>query len=360
MNASHQPQSGPLSTVIVGSLPKPGWLAGASGLFAPWHVDDEHLAEAQDDAVRLALADQHEAGLDIVTDGEQRRRHYIWGFLEGLGGIDTENLGQKRARGGRYTESTSVARITGAVEWSRPVIAEGIELARRHTDRPLKVTLPGPMTVIDSTLDEHYGSGDAQLAMHFAEIINREARALVDAGVDIVQFDEPTFNIYTDAVQEWGMEALERAADGVAAKTAVHICYGYGVPHVLQWKTQNTDWGHYEVTLPLLAQSSIDMVSVEIAASGVAPEVLAAAAGMDVMAGVIDVGTEEVETPEVVAERIERLMPYVPAEHLYPSTDCGMVPRSRAASQAKMRALAEGARLVRARLASSATGAPSA
>ncbi len=340
-----------LQTVIVGSLPKPGWLASTTGLFAPWLVGDEHLSEAQDDAVRLALDDQHDAGLDIVTDGEQRRRHYIWGFLDGLSGIDMERLGTKRARGGRYSESTSVARIEGAVEWSGPVLLDGIEFTRRHTNQPLKVTLPGPMTVVDSTLDEHYGWTDAQLAMHFADIINREARALVDAGVDIIQFDEPTFNIYLDEVNDWGMDALERAADGITVKTAVHICYGYGVPGVLKWKTQNTDWGHYGVTLPLLAKSSIDMVSIELAASGVAPEVLSAAEGLDVMAGVIDVGTEEVESPEVVAERIEQLLPFVPAERLFPSTDCGMVPRSRAASQAKMSALAAGADLARSRLA---------
>jgi 5-methyltetrahydropteroyltriglutamate--homocysteine methyltransferase len=342
--------SEPLQTVIVGSLPKPGWLASANGLFAPWRVLEQFLGEAQDDAVRLALDGQHEAGLDIVTDGEQRRRHYIWGFLEGLSGIDMERLGQKRARGGRYSDSTSVARIEGAVEWSKPVLADGIEFTRRHTDRPLKVTLPGPMTIVDSTLDEHYGWNEAQLAMHFADIVNREARALADAGVDIIQFDEPTFNIYVDEVKDWGMEALERAADGITVKTAVHICYGYGVPGVLQWKNQNTEWSHYEATLPLLAASSIDMVSVELAASGVDPAVLAGAAGMDVMAGVIDVGTEEAESPETVAERIERLLPYVPADRLYPSTDCGMVPRSREASQAKMHALVAGAELARSRI----------
>jgi 5-methyltetrahydropteroyltriglutamate--homocysteine methyltransferase len=340
-----------LQTTITGSLPKPGWLADPGTLRAPWRVPADALPEAQADAERLALGAQHAAGLDIVSDGEQRRQHYIWGFIEGLTGIDLEQQGEKRARGGRYAERTAAPRIVGEVRWTGPVLAEGVRAARTQTDRPLKITLPGPMTVVDSTLDEHYGESEQALAMRFADILNHEARALVEAGADIVQFDEPTFNIYTDEVEAWGIEALSRAADGVRARTAVHICYGYGTPGVLNWKTQNQDWGHYGVTLPLLAQSSIDMISVECAASGVDPALLALAGGKDLMVGVIDVGTEEVETPEQVAERIERVLPYVAPEHLFPCTDCGMVPRSREAAAGKMRALAEGAALVRERLA---------
>lgn len=337
-----------LETTIVGSLPKPSWLADPSApLRAPWRFSGLALREAQDDAVRLALLDQEEAGLDIVCDAEQRRRHYIWGFLEGLTNIDTEELGSKRARGGRYSESTAVARITGEVSRPAPVFLDALQYARARTDLALKVTLPGPMTIWDSTLDEHYGWDEKKLAMHFAELVNAEALALQDAGADVIQFDEPTFNIYTEKVGEWGIEVLERAMQGITVKKGVHICYGYGTDAVLAWKTQNTDWGHYGVTLPLLAQSSIDQVSVECAASGVDVSVLAALQGKDVLLGVIDVGTEAVETPEQVAERIRAALPYVSPEHLFPSTDCGMVPRSRAAAIGKMRALAEGAAIVR-------------
>lgn len=336
-----------LSITIVGSLPKPGWLAEPNVLFAPWRIEGEALREGQDDAVRLALADQEAAGIDIITDGEQRRRHYIWGLLAGLTGIDTEHLGSKLARGGRYTQQTAVARIVGEVTRPGPVLVDALRFARANTERRLKVTLPGPMTIVDSLLDEHYGADEQTLAMRFAALLNAEARALAEAGADVVQFDEPCFNIYLDKVQAWGIEALERCIDGVAARRAVHICYGYGVPGVLAWKSQNREWGHYGVTLPLLARSSIDQVSVECAASGVDVSVLATLEGKDVIVGVIDVGTEAVESPEVVAERIRRVLPYVPPDRLYPCTDCGLVPRSRQAAQGKLRSLAAGAAIVR-------------
>jgi 5-methyltetrahydropteroyltriglutamate--homocysteine methyltransferase len=339
-----------LQTTITGSLPKPTWLADPNVLFAPWRVAPERLAEAQEDAVRLVLADQAAAGIDIVTDGEQRRRHYIWGFLQGLTGIDTERLGKKLARGGRYGGETAVARIVGEVTRPAAVLADAVRFARSLTKRPLKVTLPGPMTTVDSLLDEHYREDEAELAGRFAAILNAEARDLASAGATVIQFDEPCFNIYVDKVRAWGIETLERCLEGVNATTAVHICYGYGVPRVLAWKKSNQKWGEYAQTLPLLAASRIDQVSVECAASGVDPSVLTTLAGKDVMVGVIDVGTEEVESPEVVASRIERVLPYVPPDRLYPCTDCGMVPRSRAAARGKMAALAAGAALVRKKL----------
>jgi len=341
------PSSFPLlEPSIVGSLPKPAWLAQPNVLRAPWRLAGGELREAQDDAVRLALLDQEEAGLGVVCDGEIRRRHYIWGFLDGLTGTDTERLTKKRARGGRYSELTEVARLTGPVRRESPIFVDACRFARAHTTKPLKVTLPGPMTVADSVADE---AGDADfktLAMRFAEMLNREARDLVDAGADVVQFDEPCFNIYLDEVTAWGIETLEQAMDGVRARKAVHICYGYGTPTVLAWKSANTDWGHYGVTLPLLARSGVDQVSVECAASGVDVAVLGELRGKDVLLGVVDVGTEDVETPDVVADRIRRALPYVAPERLKPCTDCGLVPRSRAAALGKMRALAEGAALV--------------
>jgi 5-methyltetrahydropteroyltriglutamate--homocysteine methyltransferase len=239
-----------------------------------------------------------------------------------------------------------VARLTGPVRREAPIFVDGCRFARAHTSRRLKVTLPGPMTVADSVADEVSDTDFKTLAMRFAEILNREARDLVDAGADVVQFDEPCFNIYLDEVVDWGIETLEQAMDGVRAQKAVHICYGYGTPAVLAWKTKNTDWGHYGVTLPLLARSAVDQVSVECAASGVDVAVLGELRGKDVLLGVVDVGTEDVESAETVAERIRRALPYVAPGHLKPCTDCGLVPRSRESSMGKMRALAAGAALV--------------
>jgi 5-methyltetrahydropteroyltriglutamate--homocysteine methyltransferase len=338
-----------LKTTITGSLPKPSWLADPTyQLFAPWLVPPERMAEAQDDAVRLALADQEAAGVDIVTDGEQRRRHYIWGFVEELTGIDTQTLGRKTTRGARYTsQPINVARIVGDIIRPQPILVPALRFAKAHTQRPVKVTLPGPMTTVDTLLDEYYGEDEASLAMRFAALLNAEARDLAAAGADIIQFDEPCFNIYVDKVGAWGISALERCLEGVATTTAVHICYGYGLPGVLAWKTQNRDWGHYGITLPLLAQSHIDQVSVECAASGVDVSVLEALAGKDIMLGVIDVGTDAVESPATVAARIRKALPYVDAAHLYPCTDCGLVPRPRAVARAKLRALVQGTAMVR-------------
>jgi 5-methyltetrahydropteroyltriglutamate--homocysteine methyltransferase len=337
-----------LRTTIAGSLPKPSWLANPSfQLFAPWVIPPDRLREAQDDAVRLALAEQEEAGIDIVTDGEQRRRHYIWGFLEGLTGTDTETPGKKRTRGGRYASEQDVARIVGEVTRPGPVMVEALRFAKAHTRRPVKVTLPGPVTIVDSVLDEYYRCDEKSLAMRVAALLNAEARDLAAAGADVIQLDEPCFNIYLDKVRDWGIGALEVAIEGVSCTTAVHICYSYGIPRVLAWKKQNTDWGQYAVTLPLLARTRIGQISVECAASGVDVAVLAEASGKDVLLGVIDVGTEEVESPEQVAARIRKALPYVSPERLFPCTDCGLVPRSRQAARGKLKALVEGARLVR-------------
>jgi 5-methyltetrahydropteroyltriglutamate--homocysteine methyltransferase len=338
-----------LESGITGSLPKPKWLSDPSAqLRADWMVADDALGEAHDDAVRLAIADQVSAGLDIVTDGEQRRRHYIWGFLEALEGVDAHKLGKKQTRGARYTtELQNVARVVGDVRRSGPIFVDALKFAKAHSDRPVKVTLPGPMTIVDSVVDEHYGDALPDLAARFADILNAEARALADAGADIVQFDEPAFNVDTDAVAEWGIATLERAARGVATQRAVHICYGYGVPQVIAWKNQNQDWGHYGHTLPLLNESSIDQVSVECAASGVDVSVIQHLSNKRVMLGVISVSTDEVETPELVAGRIRAGLEFCDAERLMPCTDCGLVPRPRAVAQAKMAALAAGTALVR-------------
>lgn len=337
-----------LQTMIVGSLPRPAWLAEPT-MYAQWRLAGDTLAEGQDDAVLLAIADQHQAGLKIVTDGEQRRRHYIWGFCEELDGIDYSRLVKIQTRGNRYGILVDAARVTGPLRRARSTMVSALRFLKHHTDRPVKVTLPGPMTTADTLADEYYGSRQA-LAMDLARLLNEEACELAENGCDIVQFDEPCFNIYLDEVEQWGISALERAAQNVRAKTAVHICYGYGVGPVLQWKSKNTDWTHYNRTLPLLRTSTISQISVECAASGVDPSVLALARGKDLMVGVIDVGTEVVETPETVAARIRTALQFVAPENLYPCTDCGMAPRLRMTARGKMRALEAGAALVRAEL----------
>jgi len=337
-----------LKTTLAGSLPKPSWLADPGAqLFAPWTQPVDRLSEAQDDAVRLAIADQEEAGIDIVSDGEQRRRHYIWGFLEGLTGTDTVRLGRKRTRGGKYVAEQDVARITGELTRPGPIMGPALAFAKAHTRSQVKVTLPAPMTLVDTTLDEHYRGDEEALAMRFAAILNAEARDLAAAGADVIQFDEPCFNIYLDKVKAWGIRALEATIDGVSCRTAIHICYSYGIPRVLAWKQKNTEWGQYAVTLPLLRETRIDQISVECAASGVDVAVLEGARGKDVLLGVIDVGTEEIESPALVAARIRKALPYVDPAHLFPCTDCGMVPRTRQAARGKLRSLVEGARLVR-------------
>ncbi len=338
-----------LQTMIVGSLPRPTWLVPPNAMYVSWKLQDETLREGQDDAVLLALADQEATGLNIVTDGEQRRRHYIWGFVEGLTGLDFSRLVEIETRGNRYGIKVRAARVVEQLRRPRSVLVEALRFMKQHTTKPVKVTLPGPMTIADTVADEYYGDR-RKLAGELARLVNEEACELVENGCDVVQFDEPCFNIYLDAVEEWGIQALEQCAQGVQAKTAVHICYGYGIPAVVEWKSKNTDWGHYARTLPLLRTSTIDMISVECAASGVDPAVLAEAKGKDLMVGVIDVGTEEVETRETVAARIRTALQYVTPEHLYPCTDCGMIPRSRTAARGKMQALADGAWLVRAEL----------
>jgi 5-methyltetrahydropteroyltriglutamate--homocysteine methyltransferase len=294
-------------------------------MYLNWNVEAAKLKEAQDDAVTLVIADQEEAGLHILTDGEQRRRHYISGFTDELEGIDSSRLVKITTRGGRYGQSlVDAARVVGPVRRRGSIMHDAVRFLRTHTSKPIKVTLPGPMTTTDTLADEFYGSRP-KLAAALAQQLNEEALSWLRLGLTH-QFDEPCFNLLGE-VEEWGIRMLEDAAKGVSAKTAVHICYGYGVPIVLNWKTKNTDWSHYHRTLPLLRTSSINMISVECAASGVDPAVLGEAKGKDLMVGVIDVGTEEVETAETVATRIHKALPYVDPMHLYPCTDCGMIPR---------------------------------
>jgi 5-methyltetrahydropteroyltriglutamate--homocysteine methyltransferase len=338
-----------LFTTIAGSLPKPAWLAAPEMLWAPWRLPAEDLADGQCDAVLVALKEQEAAGIDIVTDGEQSRQHFVHGFVERLEGIDYGRRVTIGIRADRYKADVPI--VTGRVRRSAPVHLDEVRWARAHTDRRLKLTIPGPMTIVDTLADEHYGDRE-RLAMDFARIINEEARELVAAGLDVVQLDEPAFNVYLDDVERWGIAALHRAIEGLTCRTAVHICYGYGIKANVDWKqTLGSEWRQYERTFPLLAQSRIDQVSLECAGSRVPLELLALLRGKDVLVGVIDVATHEIETPDAVAATIRRAMQYVPPERLYPCTNCGMVPLPRAVARGKLRALGAGARLVRSELA---------
>jgi len=332
-----------LQTTIAGSLPKPSWLASRDQLWAGWVQDGNELEEAKRDAVRVAVLEQERAGLQIVTDGEQTRRHFVTTFIEGLEGVDAVNRATVQIRR-RY--DASVPRVVGEVSRREGVFIEDTRFLRSLTDRKIKTQLPGPMTMADTLKDDHYGDREA-LAMVFAEALNAEAKEMAAAGADIIQFDEPAFNVFLEDVGGWGVEALEKAIDGVDAMTAVHICYGYGVKANIDWKRGlGPEWRQYEVTFPVLAGSSIDQVSLEIAGSHVPLEVLDLLGDKSVQAGVIDVATDEVETPEEVASLIETVAEHLPMNRIYPSTNCGMVPLSRELAEAKMAALAAGAALV--------------
>jgi len=334
-----------LETTTAGSLPKPSWLATPKTLWAPWVLPPERLVEGQRDAVLVALAEQEAAGIDIVTDGEQGRQHFVHGFLAHVEGVDFARRVTIGIRADRY--KAEVPTVVGTIHRPGGVHSEEARFARAHTRRPLKFTLPGPMTIVDTLADEHYRDR-ARLAMEFARLLNEEARELVAAGVNVVQLDEPAFNVYMDEVREWGIEALQRAIEGVAATTAVHICYGYGIPANVQWKaTLGREWRQYEAIFPLLAQSRIHQVSLECANSRVPLELLRLLAGKDVLLGAVDVATDEIESPAGVADTIRAALAHIAPERLFPCTNCGMVPLAREVAYAKLRALVEGARIVR-------------
>ena len=335
------------STTIAGSLPKPGWLAETRKLWPQWRADGDALRQAKADATLLWLKAQEDAGLDVVTDGEQSRQHFVHGFLEQVEGIDFEHKVEMGIRADRY--KAMVPQVVGPLRLKGRVHAFEARLARAHTKKKLKFTMPGPMTIVDTVADRFYGDR-VKLAFAFAELLNQEALALQADGVDIIQFDEPAFNVYMKDAAEWGVKALERAAQGLTCTTAVHICYGYGIQANNDWKkTLGDEWRQYEQVFPALAASRIDQVSLECFHSHVPPDMMALLKGKDVMVGVIDVASDEVETPEQVAETIGRALQFVPRERLMPCTNCGMAPMDREVALRKLEALAKGAALARQR-----------
>ncbi|MCD1597252.1 methionine synthase [Rheinheimera aquimaris] len=333
-----------LPTSTAGSLPKPSWLAEPETLWSEWKLPAEELPDGKQDALRLSLHEQQLAGVDIVSDGEQTRQHFVTTFIEHLSGVDFTKRETVRIRN-RY--DASVPTVVGPVSRPKPVFVNDAKFLRQQTKQPIKWALPGPMTMIDTLYDAHYKSRK-DLAWEFAKILNQEARELEAAGVDIIQFDEPAFNVFFDEVNDWGIACLERAIEGLTCETAVHICYGYGIKANTDWKkTLGSEWRQYEAVFPKLQQSNIDIISLECHNSRVPMELLELIRGKKVMVGAIDVATHSIETAEDVANTLRQALKYVDADKLYPCTNCGMAPLPRHIASGKLNALAAGAEIVR-------------
>jgi 5-methyltetrahydropteroyltriglutamate--homocysteine methyltransferase len=335
-------------TSIAGSLPKPGWLAETNKLWPAWRAQGTDLERAKRDATLLWIKEQEDAGLDIVTDGEQSRQHFVHGFLEHVEGIDFGRKVKMGIRNNRYDAMVPV--VSGPLKLKGRAHQAEARFLRAHSRKKIKITMPGPMTIVDTLADEHYRD-KVKLAMAFAEILNQEARALEKDGVDVIQFDEPAFNVYMDDVTRWGVDALHRAIAGVTCTTCVHICYGYGIQANLDWKkTLGESWRQYEQIFPALAKSKVKQVSLECIHSRVPMELMKLLKGKDVLVGVIDVASDRVETPQEVSRVIQQALKFVPARHLFPCTNCGLAPMDRDVAAAKLRALGEGAALARQKL----------
>ncbi|ELM6619837.1 methionine synthase [Vibrio fluvialis] len=333
-----------LPTSTSGSLPKPTWLAQPETLWSPWKLQGQELTDGKHDALRVSLQEQQQAEIDIVSDGEQTRQHFVTTFIEHLSGVDFENRKTVTIRN-RY--EASVPTVVGPVSRQKSVFVEDAKFLRQQTDKPIKWALPGPMTMIDTLYDDHYKSRE-KLAWEFAKILNEEAKELEAAGMDIIQFDEPAFNVFFDDVNEWGIAALERAIEGLKCETAVHICYGYGIKANTDWKkTLGNEWRQYEAVFPKLQQSNIDIISLECHNSRVPIELLELVRGKKVMVGAIDVATNTIETPEEVADTLRKALQFVDADKLYPCTNCGMAPLSRDVARGKLNALSAGAEIIR-------------
>jgi 5-methyltetrahydropteroyltriglutamate--homocysteine methyltransferase len=335
-------------TTIAGSLPKPEWLAEPNMLWAPWKAKGEELARAKRDATMLAVKLQEDAGVDIVTEGEMARQHFVHGFLEKIEGIDFAHKVEIGIRKDRY--KAMVPQVVAPLALKGRVHADEARVARTHTRNKLKFTMPGPMTIIDTIADRYYGDR-IKMAFAFADLLNQEAKALQADGVDVIQFDEPAFNVYMDEVRDWGINALEKAAEGLTCTTAVHICYGYGIKANTDWKqTLGGQWRQYEETFPSIDKSSIQQVAIECRNSKVPLELLGLLKGKVVQAGVIDVASDEVETAEDVVATIEAVAKFVPKSNIVATTNCGMAPMRRDIAEAKLAALGAGAKLARQRL----------
>ena len=335
----------PYKTTIAGSLPKPAWLAEPERLWPAWRLEGDDLRDAVRDATRIAVFEQLRAGIDHVTDGEQARQHFVHGFLTGVEGVDFTKKVRRGIRADRY--EADCPSIVSAVRRRGPIHVDEVRFARSLTSGELKITIPGPMTIVDTLYDAHYRDRK-QAAFAFARIIREEAEELVAAGVDAIQLDEPAFNVYFEEVEDWGISAVDAALDGLPVTKAVHICYGYGITANIEWKRGlGAEWDQYARIFPFLSQSCVDQVSIELAGSRVPAEVLSLLKGKDAAIGVIDVATDRLETAEDVLATIRLAERYLPPERIWCSTNCGMAPMRRELAYAKLQALGAGAALAR-------------
>jgi 5-methyltetrahydropteroyltriglutamate--homocysteine methyltransferase len=333
-----------IPTCIAGSLPKPIWLAEPETLWSPWKLANKALEQGKQDALKLALHDQKNAGLDIICDGEQTRQHFVTTFIEQLNGVDCENKKTMRIRN-RYDAQVPV--IVGPINLSHSVFEKDALFLRSQTDAPIKWALPGPLTMVDTLCDEYYGCKKT-LANEFAKILNKEARALEAAGINVIQFDEPAFNVFPDEVNEWGVDALETAIDGLTCKTAVHICYGYGIKANNDWKKSlGSQWRQYELIFPRIKASNIIAVSLECHNSHVPLSLISLLEGKEIMVGAIDVANDYIESPEEVAETLRQALAYVAPDKLIACTNCGMAPMAADVARKKLAALTAGVRIIR-------------
>jgi len=333
-----------LPTSTVGSLPKPAWLSTPEKLWSPWKLEGELLREGKQDALRISLQEQQLAGLDIICDGEQTRQHFVTTFIEHLNGVDFKNRKTVKIRD-RY--DASVPAVVDKIVRQKSVFVEDAKFLRKQTNKPIKWALPGPMTMVDTLYDNYYKSRE-KLAWEFAKALNEEAKELQDAGVDIIQFDEPAFNVFFEEVNDWGMATLERAIEGLHCETAVHICYGYGIKANNDWKkTLGSEWRQYEEIFPKIQKSNIDIVSLECHNSNVPFNLIELLRGKKVMVGAIDVSTNKIETPEEVATTLRKALKFVDIENLYPCTNCGMAPLPRDVAKGKLNALSLGTEIIR-------------
>lgn len=339
-----------LPTTLVGSYAMPEWLIDRARLadrFPPrvraqelWRVPADRLEEAQDDATLMAIHEQERAGLDIITDGEMRRESYSNRFATALEGVDLDNHGTALDRSGH---PNPVPRVIGRIRRTHPVQVRDIEFLRRHTEKPIKITVPGPFTMAQQAQNDFYPTV-REMALDYAAAVNEEIRDLFAAGADIVQIDEPYMQARPQQAREFGVEVVDRALDGITGETALHICFGYAAI-IHGDRPKGYDF------LPELAQCSVHQVSVETAQPRLDPAELAPLRDKRIMVGVIDLNDPAVETPEIVADRIRRAMTQVPVERIVVAPDCGLkyLPRERAFG--KMKAMVDGAAIVRAETA---------
>jgi 5-methyltetrahydropteroyltriglutamate--homocysteine methyltransferase len=338
-----------LPTSLVGSYAQPDWLIDKENLrgrFPPrvraleiWRVAPEFLEEAQDDATLLAIRDQERAGLDIITDGETRRESYSNRFATALEGVDIENPGSALDRSGH---PNPVPRVTGKIRRKYPVEVRDTEFLRANTDRRIKMTVPGPFTMSQQAQNDFYDSL-ADMAMDYAKAVNEEIRDLFAAGADIVQIDEPYMQARSDTAREYGLDALNAALDGISGETAVHICFGYAA--IIHERPEGYSF------LPEFANCPVHDVSIETAQSGLDCKILETLPDKRIILGVLDLSTNEIETPEEVAARIRRALPHASADRIVVAPDCGLKYLARDVAYNKMVAMVEGAKIVRAELA---------